>query len=198
MSTERYDVVVVGSGGAGLVAACVASDRGARVLVLEATDLLGGTTALSGGQLWIPNTAAMARAGYPDSAEDALTYLRRVTMGTGTEDHLTAFLEAGPRLADYLENDLGIPLQAIARDDYHPDWAGARFGRSAGTAACAHHWGGGAACATAHLTHPGTTHQHRIPVRDQRRYTAAPSAEGHPHPGLRPGRGPGRCRCRPR
>jgi succinate dehydrogenase/fumarate reductase flavoprotein subunit len=130
MSTERYDVVVIGSGGAGLVAACVASDRGARVLVLEATNLLGGTTALSGGQLWIPNTAAMARAGYPDSAVDALTYLRRVTMGTGTEDHLTAFLEAGPRLADYLENDLGIPLQAIARDDYHPDWAGARFGRS--------------------------------------------------------------------
>ena len=129
-STGEFDVVVIGSGGAGLVAACVAADRGAWVLVLEATDLFGGTTALSGGQLWIPGTAAMARAGYQDCTDDALTYLRRVTMGTSTDQHLTTFLQAGPRLADYLENDLDIPMQAIARDDYHPDWAGARFGRS--------------------------------------------------------------------
>ena len=66
----------------------------------------------------------------PDSTDDALTYLRRVSMGTATDQHLTAFLQAGPRLAVYLENDLDMPLQAIARDDYHPDWAGARFGRS--------------------------------------------------------------------
>ena len=130
MGRDRYDVAVIGSGGAGLVAACVASDRGARVLVLEATDLFGGTTALSGGQLWIPNTTAMARAGYSDSIGDALTYLRRITMGTATDEHLTAFVQAGPRLANYLQNDLALPLQAIARDDYHPDWAGARFGRS--------------------------------------------------------------------
>jgi 3-oxosteroid 1-dehydrogenase len=130
MSTGQYDVVVIGSGGAGLVCACVTADRGARVLVLEATDLVGGTTALSGGQLWIPGNTVMARAGYPDSAADALAYLRRITMGTRTEEHLTAFLQAGPRLANYLEHSLDLPLQAIARDDYHPDWTGARFGRS--------------------------------------------------------------------
>ena len=54
---------MIGSGGAGLVAACVAADRSARVLVLEATDLLGGTTALSGGQLWIPGTPVWAIVG---------------------------------------------------------------------------------------------------------------------------------------
>ncbi|KRF23167.1 FAD-dependent oxidoreductase [Phycicoccus sp. Soil803] len=131
MSTklDQCDVVVVGSGGAGLVAACAAADRGARVLVLEATDLFGGVTAVSGGQLWIPDNPVMHRSGYSDSRADALRYLRRNTLGASSEAHLSAFLDAGPRLAQYLE-DLGIPLQAISRPDYHPHWPGARAGRS--------------------------------------------------------------------
>jgi succinate dehydrogenase/fumarate reductase flavoprotein subunit len=127
--TEHYDVAVVGSGGAGLVAACAAADHGARVLVLEATDLFGGVTAVSGGQLWIPDNPVMHRAGYTDSRADALQYLRRNTLGAASEAHLSAFLEAGPRLARYLE-ELGIPLQAVPRPDYHPAWPGARTGRS--------------------------------------------------------------------
>jgi 3-oxosteroid 1-dehydrogenase len=124
------DVVVVGSGGAGLVAGCVAADRGARVTVLEATDLFGGTTAVSGGQLWVPNSGPMRRAGFADSFDDALRYLRRVSMGTTSEEQLVAFLTAAPRLADYLETRAGLPLAAIDRVDYHPDWVGARRGRT--------------------------------------------------------------------
>jgi 3-oxosteroid 1-dehydrogenase len=66
VSNPSRDVVVIGSGGAGLVAACAAADRGAQVAVLEAADLLGGTTALSGGQLWIPNSGPMKRAGFDE------------------------------------------------------------------------------------------------------------------------------------
>lgn len=128
--SSGHDVVVVGSGGAGLVAACAAADVGARVLVLEAADRFGGTTALSGGQMWIPGSEQMRRAGYEDSRGDALRYLERVTLGATPQETLEAFLDQGPRLANYLENDLGIALQAVARHDYHPDWAGARFGRS--------------------------------------------------------------------
>ncbi|WP_432877561.1 FAD-dependent oxidoreductase [Kribbella sp. CA-245084] len=126
---RQCDVVVVGSGGAGLVAACAAADRGAKVMLLEAADLFGGVTALSGGQIWIPDNPVMHRAGYPDSRADALCYLRQNTLGTASEAHLSAFLDNGPRLAQYLE-DLGMPLQAISRHDYHPHWPGARAGRS--------------------------------------------------------------------
>lgn len=130
ITRQRYDVVVIGSGGAGLVAACAAADRGASVLVLEAGDCFGGTTALSGGQMWLPNTSHMRRAGYPDSPAAALEYLRRVTMGVTSEAHLRTFLDAAPQLAAYLEGQLGLPLHCVARHDYHPDWDGARFGRS--------------------------------------------------------------------
>ena len=66
MSKPNRDVVAIRSGAAGLVAACAAADRGAQVAVLEAADLLGGTTALSGGQLWIPNSGPMKRAGFDE------------------------------------------------------------------------------------------------------------------------------------
>jgi succinate dehydrogenase/fumarate reductase flavoprotein subunit len=112
------------------MAACVAVDHGARVTVLEATDLFGGTTAMSGGQLWIPNSWAMRRAGFDDSYDDALVYLRRVTMGTTSDQQLAAFLTAAPRLADYLETQAGLPLAAVDRTDYHPDWPGAKRGRT--------------------------------------------------------------------
>src|SRR5262245_21102660 len=79
MQTD-FDVVVIGSGAAGLTAALTAGTRGARVVVLERARLLGGTSAMSGGMLWVPNNRAMRAAGLSDSREDALTYLRRLTL----------------------------------------------------------------------------------------------------------------------
>ena len=72
------DLVVVGSGAAGLTGALVAALGGARVTVLEKTDLIGGTTAISGGGAWVPCNPVMAEIGLEDSREDALTYLARV------------------------------------------------------------------------------------------------------------------------
>ena len=70
-----FDLVVVGSGGAGLTAAIVARDRGLSAVVLEKTEVFGGSTALSGGGLWIPNNALMRREGVPDSYDEALAYM---------------------------------------------------------------------------------------------------------------------------
>src|SRR4051812_50136711 len=78
------DVVIVGSGGAALTAATLASDAGADVLVLEKAGMLGGTTAVSGGGVWLPGNHVMLAAGHEDSREDALAYIRRVTAGGGT------------------------------------------------------------------------------------------------------------------
>jgi len=71
-----FDVVVLGSGAARLTAALVAKINGARVTVLEKASPIGGTSAWSGGMIWIPNNPHMRAAGIADSKEEALTYLR--------------------------------------------------------------------------------------------------------------------------
>jgi 3-oxosteroid 1-dehydrogenase len=130
MSRPTYDLAVVGSGGAGLVAACAAADRGLSVIVLESTDFLGGTTALSGGQMWIPCSPAMVREGFSDSADVAMAYLQRVTLRVSPAANLESFLENAPKFVAYLEDELNIPVVSIDRPDYHPDWAGAAMGRT--------------------------------------------------------------------
>ncbi|BCW05815.1 FAD-binding protein [Arthrobacter sp. NtRootA1] len=130
MNRFFYDVAIAGSGGAALVAACAAADRGLSVTVLESTQFLGGTTALSGGQMWIPGSAAMRRAGLEDSVDEALQYLRRLSLGTTSEAALHSFVVNGPRFIAYLENELEMPIVSIDRPDYHPDWDGAAWGRS--------------------------------------------------------------------
>ena len=71
------DVVVLGSGAAGLVAATLANDGGAEVLVLEKSDLVGGTTGVSGGMPWIPLNRHMADVGVDDTRDEATRYIRR-------------------------------------------------------------------------------------------------------------------------
>ena len=71
MNSNEYDLIVVGSGAAGLAAACTAAVRGKRVAVLEASDRVGGTTAISGGMVWIPGNYKMNAAGIPDNLETA-------------------------------------------------------------------------------------------------------------------------------
>src|SRR5437764_11236096 len=84
----HWDVVIVGSGAAGLSAAVAAHDAGASVLVLEKSTFVGGTTALSGGVIWIPGNDHMAELGIADSPTDALTYLRLVTCGRAPDEGL--------------------------------------------------------------------------------------------------------------
>ncbi|HET6500074.1 MAG TPA: FAD-dependent oxidoreductase [Amycolatopsis sp.] len=128
MDAHTADLVVIGSGGGGLLAACVAADAGHRVLVLERTPFLGGTTAISGGMIWVPDNPLMAAAGFPDSAADALRYLRLVTEGTVADEHLEQFVGKSPEMVRYLLSRTPAGLFPISRPDYHPDWPGAREG----------------------------------------------------------------------
>ncbi|WP_082545646.1 MULTISPECIES: FAD-binding protein [unclassified Sphingomonas] len=73
--TDPYDFIIVGSGAASVCAALVAREAGKRPLIIEKSDKFGGTTALSGGVMWIPNSTVMARAGAVDSEEAARRYL---------------------------------------------------------------------------------------------------------------------------
>jgi succinate dehydrogenase/fumarate reductase flavoprotein subunit len=128
MDQRNCDVLVVGSGGAGLLAACVAADAGARVVVLERAPVFGGTTAVSGGMLWIPCNHLMAAAGQPDSRADALRYLGRVTEGTVEPWRLEQFVDLGPEVVRYLVERTPVRLFPIDRPDYHSEWPGAREG----------------------------------------------------------------------
>src|SRR5947209_13409992 len=77
------DVVIVGSGGGALVAALVARSKGFEVLVVEKADVLGGSTAMSGGGVWIPDNPLMRAEGIPDSPTDALAYFESVVGDVG-------------------------------------------------------------------------------------------------------------------
>lgn len=124
------DVVVVGSGGAGLLAACRAADAGATVCVLERSPLFGGSTGVSGGMAWVPNHHHLADIGAEDSPDEALAYLDRVAGGRGDHALLRAFVEAAPAMVAYLERATPLRFAALDRPDYHPEWEGARDGRT--------------------------------------------------------------------
>ncbi|MBD0693688.1 FAD-dependent oxidoreductase [Streptomyces sp. CBMA123] len=126
MRQVETDSLVIGSGGAGLLAACRAADAGHRVLVLERTPVLGGTTAVSGGMIWVPDSSVMREHGMPDSAEDALRYLELVTEGETERWRLEQYVEVAPRVVDYLHAETPVRLFPIDRPDYHSDWPGAR------------------------------------------------------------------------
>jgi succinate dehydrogenase/fumarate reductase flavoprotein subunit len=125
---QTFDIVVAGSGAAGLTAALFAARCGASVLVMEKSGLLGGTTAVSGGQIWIPNHKRL-RPG-TDSPAAANEYLRQVTMGAVDPELLTAFIDAAPRMVHAIEHETGLELAIVERPDYHSDWSGSRWGRS--------------------------------------------------------------------
>lgn len=109
------DAVVVGSGGAALTAATMAHDGGAEVLVLEKADMIGGTTAVSGGVAWLPGNHHMAEVGIPDSREDALAYLRRLTNGHEHDPAvLEAFVDTAPEVLAYLEAHTPLRMQPVA------------------------------------------------------------------------------------
>ena len=128
-----YDVIVVGSGAAGLTAAATAATAGLRVLVVEKSKYWGGTTAFSGGGVWIPSNPVMTAAGDADSPDAASAYLDDVIGDAGPEStpaRRKAFLEAGPEMVDFLSRHGFQWTRAEDYPDYYPERPGGRVGRS--------------------------------------------------------------------
>ncbi|MEK9983753.1 MAG: FAD-dependent oxidoreductase [Opitutae bacterium] len=126
MNDATYDVVVVGSGAAGLTAAVTASLRGAeKVIVFEKGDLIGGTTAWSGGQVWIPNNPHMPEVGIEDSREKALTYIMSLSRDMLDESLIESYVDAGPAMVTFLEKHTPVQFYAVeGMPDYHPEFPG--------------------------------------------------------------------------
>jgi succinate dehydrogenase/fumarate reductase flavoprotein subunit len=118
MTNDRHvDLLVLGSGAAGMTAALTASVLGLDVLVVEKTEVVGGTSARSAGSLWVPNS----RHSPPgrDNPDNALRYLRAVLGNRLDETRVRAFLAAAPEMVAFLEDNTAATFRAYA---YHPDY----------------------------------------------------------------------------
>ena len=126
---RQVDFIAVGSGAASMAAAIRAHDLGAEVLVLEATDRYGGSTAMSGGVCWVGNNPHMAGVGIEDSAEDALTYLRNIVAGSSSEEILRSYIEHSRRMVEYMEEKTAVRFESLEKYcDYYPEVPGGRVG----------------------------------------------------------------------
>lgn len=120
------DVLIVGSGGGGMTAALTAQAAGLDALVVEKSPYFGGSTALSGGGIWVPGAPAQRREGYNPSPEDVVTYLMRITDGLVSEARIRQYVDSAPHMLEFLENLSGW-FEFVWKPgyaDYYPELPG--------------------------------------------------------------------------
>ncbi|GAA3885931.1 FAD-binding protein [Leifsonia kafniensis] len=124
---EEFDVVSVGSGAGGVVAALTAASEGASALVIEKYHQLGGVTSLSAGQVWMGPTTHAREAGFEDSPEEVRSYLDHLSAGFGDLDNRQTYIDRGAEALDSL-TALGLRMQIIPglTDYYYPDAPGSK------------------------------------------------------------------------
>ena len=113
METTSADVVIVGTGGAALVAALAAQREGARVALLEKSNLIGGTTCMSGGLVWLPNNHHMRSEGLEDSDDDALRYFRTLAADRREEELQRAAVSFGPEMPSVSWMSISMPGEYV-------------------------------------------------------------------------------------
>ena len=134
-SPVTCDLLVAGSGAGGLSAAVAAAALGLRVVVAEKEPLLGGTTAWSGGWMWIPRNPLAVAAGIREDIDGPRTYLRHELGDRYDATRIDAFLEHGPRMAEFFRTRTAVAfIDGNAIPDFHGGSPGARGG---GRSVCA-------------------------------------------------------------
>ena len=127
---EEFDLIVLGSGGTGLTAALVGAIEGLRVLVIESTNYVGGTTAFSSGTLWVPGYSTFATSDEQKAAAQAASVYLDGLVGTKAPKSLReAFLANGPKMLQYLAANAHVQFRTYKQS---PDYNQALKGASAG------------------------------------------------------------------
>jgi 3-oxosteroid 1-dehydrogenase len=138
MATEGFehevDVLVVGSGAGGMTAALTARSEGLDALLIEKSEVYGGSSAYSGGGAWIPNHPVLVRQGQRDDPEQILAYLDAIAGDRVSRDRLERYVHEAPRMAELLERQSPAWLRDAFEwvrgySDYHPDRGGNPEGR---------------------------------------------------------------------
>lgn len=121
------DVLVVGSGGGGMAAALTARASGLDALVVEKASYFGGSTALSGGGIWVPGAPVQRREGYSPDPEGVVGYLLNITDGLVSEARIRQYVESAPKMLEFLEQLSGWFEFVWKPDyaDYYPELPGA-------------------------------------------------------------------------
>jgi 3-oxosteroid 1-dehydrogenase len=131
---RSVDLLIAGSGGGGMVAALAALDSGIEPLVIEKQALVGGSTGLSGGMVWLPNNPLMRADGIPDSHEDGLAYFDDVVGDIGQPSspaRREVFLSSGYEMINFLMRNGVRLVRCPGWSDYYPNHKG---GNEAGRA----------------------------------------------------------------
>jgi 3-oxosteroid 1-dehydrogenase len=124
---HEVDLLIVGSGGGGMAAALAAHDAGLSTLIVEKSETFGGSTAISGGGIWIPNNPTLRRRGAVDDPASVVRYLEVITEGRVPRARLEAFVEHGPPLMALLERSGDVEFFWVkGYADYHPEAEGGR------------------------------------------------------------------------
>ncbi|AMO55520.1 FAD-binding protein [Endozoicomonas montiporae] len=122
---KTVDVIVVGSGAGALTAALRSHDLGMRVLVVEKSDVYGGTSAISGGGIWIPDNHQISQLGGEDSEEKSISYLKNIIGHDPGDGRIEAFVGNAKKMLKYLENNTRVRYESQpAYADYYPEVEG--------------------------------------------------------------------------
>ncbi|MFD1812689.1 FAD-binding protein [Rhodococcus gannanensis] len=126
------DFLVVGSGGGGMSAGATAAELGLDTLIIEKGKKFGGSTAISGGGIWIPNSPTLTRKGVVDDPAAIRRYLKTLTAGTVSDARIDAYIDAGPKLMQLLDRNKNMKLYWVkGYSDYHPEEdGGSALGRT--------------------------------------------------------------------
>ncbi|MGE2691303.1 FAD-binding protein [Mycolicibacterium pulveris] len=123
---HTVDVLVVGSGGGGMTAALAADAFGLDTLIVEKSPQFGGSTALSGGGIWVPGAPAQRKAGYTPEPDGVVEYLRRITGGLVSDERLRQYVDTAPEMMEFLEK-LSPWFEFVWKPgyaDYYPELPG--------------------------------------------------------------------------
>ncbi len=122
---NQYDVIVVGSGAGAMTSAIFAADQGNSVLIVEKSDKYGGTSAISGGGIWIPNNDEFKALGGNDSYDSALTYIKASSQGSVEESRIRAYLDNAPKMIRELQANSRVKYAVADKyPDYYPHLEG--------------------------------------------------------------------------
>lgn len=126
---ERADMIVIGSGAAGMTAATVGALAGLDVVLLESTSVFGGTTAFSGGGAWIPANHYQPQLGFSDDLAQARTYLQAVLGNFFNAERVDAYINTANEMLEFLETNTAVRLSVSDIPDYEPSLPGWNQGR---------------------------------------------------------------------